>query len=101
LMGNCICIAAVAMLFKMAYGDTSYFNDTIYINSTGEWRTNYANGTYGAAQLGDSACLITGSSGITSGTIQFKNMVVSRPLHPIQLRRVAQCFLMCTSNNSF
>ncbi|MBK7965944.1 MAG: hypothetical protein IPK10_12110 [Bacteroidetes bacterium] len=62
---------------QMAYGDTSYFNDTIYINSTGSGGINFANGTYGAAQLGDNACLITGSSGITAGTIQFKNIVQS------------------------
>ncbi|MBK9637692.1 MAG: hypothetical protein IPO63_07680 [Bacteroidetes bacterium] len=62
---------------QMAYGDTSYFNDTIYVNSTGNGGINFANGTYGASILGDSACLITGSSGISAGTIQFKNMVQS------------------------
>ncbi|MBK7965625.1 MAG: hypothetical protein IPK10_10300 [Bacteroidetes bacterium] len=62
---------------QMAYGDTSYFNDTIYVNSTGNGGINFANGTYGASILGDSACLITGSSGITAGTIQFKNIIQS------------------------
>ncbi|MBP6511584.1 MAG: hypothetical protein KA347_02815 [Bacteroidia bacterium] len=62
---------------QMAYGDTSYFNDTIYINSTGSGGINFANGTYGASILGDSACLVTGNTGISAGTIQFKNMVQS------------------------
>ena len=62
---------------QMAYGDTSYFNDTIYVNSTGSGGINFANGTYGASILSDSACLITGNSGISAGTIQFKNIVQS------------------------
>ncbi|MBP6511983.1 MAG: hypothetical protein KA347_04885 [Bacteroidia bacterium] len=62
---------------QMAYGDTSYFNDTIYVNSTGNGGINFANGTYGASILGDSACLVTGSTGISAGTIQFKNIVQS------------------------
>jgi hypothetical protein len=62
---------------QMAYGDTSYFNDTIYVNSTGNGGINFTNGTYGASILGDSACLVTGSTGISAGTIQFKNIVQS------------------------
>jgi hypothetical protein len=63
--------------FQMAYGDTSYFNDTIFVNSTGNGGISFANGTYGASILGDSACLVTGSTGISAGTIQFKNIVQS------------------------
>jgi hypothetical protein len=63
--------------FQMAYGDTSYFNDTIFVNSTGNGGISFANGTYGASILGNSACLVTGSTGISAGTIQFKNMVQS------------------------
>ena len=59
---------------QMAYGDTTYFNDTIYVNSTGNGGITFANGTNGASVLGDSACFITGSSGISAGTIQFKNI---------------------------
>jgi hypothetical protein len=62
---------------QMAYGDTSYFNDTIYVNSTGNGGISFANGTYGASILGDSACLVTGSTGISAGTIQFKNITQS------------------------
>jgi hypothetical protein len=62
---------------QMAYGDTSYFNDTIFVNSTGNGGISFANGTYGASILGDSACLVTGSTGISAGTIQFKNIVQS------------------------
>ncbi|MBP6511309.1 MAG: T9SS type A sorting domain-containing protein [Bacteroidia bacterium] len=63
--------------FQIAYGDTSYFNDTIFVNSIGNGGISFANGTYGASILGDSACLVTGSTGISAGTIQFKNIVQS------------------------
>ena len=59
---------------QMAFGDTSIFKDTVYINSTGSGGINFANGTYGYAQLENEACLLTGTSGITAGTLQLKNI---------------------------
>ncbi|MBK9321091.1 MAG: hypothetical protein IPM91_21335 [Bacteroidetes bacterium] len=51
----------------MAFGDTSYFNDTIYINSNANGGVYFCNATSGAmALLGDNACLVTGSTGISA-----------------------------------
>ncbi|MBK9318160.1 MAG: hypothetical protein IPM91_04540 [Bacteroidetes bacterium] len=73
--GKVYLISSGGYAIQMAFGDTSYFNDTIYINSNANGGVYFCNATSGAmALLGDNACLVTGSTGISAGTIQFKNI---------------------------
>jgi hypothetical protein len=62
---------------QIAYGDTSFFNDNVFINCTGNGGLSFCSGSNAAAIIAPGKKITAGSSGLTAGVIHIKGIVQS------------------------